>query len=117
MHTELKLHQVNPGKLLISYVERRLNFSLSRFGERIGRVTARIRVSDGTTPGDITCRISAGLHPFGLILAEATDADAYTAIDRCVTRLARRCESRCTRHRSTRSSRTSIRTSKLFPAA
>jgi ribosomal subunit interface protein len=117
MHIELKLHQVNPEELLMSYVERRLNFGLNRFGERVGRVTTRIRVSDGSTPEEITCRITADLRPFGAILAEATDADVYTAIDRCVARLARRCDSKCARPRSARSSRTSIRTSKLFPAA
>jgi ribosomal subunit interface protein len=117
MNIELKLHQVNPEELLMSYVERRLNFSLSRFGQRVGRVTTRIRISDSSEPGEITCRISADLHPFGAILAEATDADVFTAIDRCAARLARRCESKCSRPRSTRSSRTSIRTSKLFPAA
>ena len=117
MHIELKLNRVDPEDLLMSYVERRLNFGLSRFGERVRRVTARIRASEGSTPGEITCRISADVHPFGAILAEATDADVYTAIDRSVARLARRCDSKCTRPRSARSSRTSIRTSKLFPAA
>jgi ribosomal subunit interface protein len=117
MHIELKLREVNPEELLMRYVERRLNFSLSRFGDRVGKVTTRIRVSDSSTPEEITCRVSADLHPFGVILAEATDADVYTAIDRCVARLARRCESKCARPRSTRSSRTSVRTSKLFPAA
>jgi ribosomal subunit interface protein len=117
MHLELKLDQVNPEEMLRSYVERRLYFNLSRFGERVNRVTTRIRASEGSTPQEITCRISAALHPFGPILAEATDADVYTAIDRCVARLARRCDSKCARPRSARSSRTSIRTSKLFPAA
>ena len=117
MHIELKLREVDPRELLMSYVERRLNFSLSRFGDRVGRVTTRIRVSDVSTPEEITCHMSADLHPFGAILAEATDADVYTAIDRSVARLARRCESKCARSRSARSSRTSIRTSRLFPAA
>lgn len=117
MHIELKLHQVDPEKLLKSYVERRVNFGLSRFGERVGKVTTRIRVSDSGTAEDVTCRMSADLHPFGAILAEATDTDVYTAIDRCVARLARRCDSKCARPRSARSSRTSIRTSRLFPAA
>jgi ribosomal subunit interface protein len=117
MHLEFKLHQVNTEELLMSYVERRLYFGLSRFGERIGKVTTRIRVSEGSTPGEITCRISADLRPFGTVMAEAADADVYTAIDRCVARLARRCDSKCTRSRSARSSRTSIRTSRLFPAA
>jgi ribosomal subunit interface protein len=117
MHMEFKLHQVNPQELLISYVERRLHFALSRFGDRVGKVTTRIRLSDASTTGEIMCRISADLRPFGAVLAEATDADVYTAIDRCVARLARRCDSKCTRSRGAQSSRTSIRTSKLFPAA
>jgi ribosomal subunit interface protein len=116
MYLEFKLHQVNPEELLMSYVERRLRFGLSRFGDRVGRVTTRIRAS-GSAPGGITCRISADLRPFGAILAEATDGDVYAAIDRSVARLARRCDSKYTRSRSARSSRTSIRTSKLSHAA
>jgi ribosomal subunit interface protein len=117
MHLELKLHQLDAEELLRDYVERRLNFSLSRFGERVGRVTTRISVSDSSASQEITCRITADLRPFGVIVAEARDADVYTAIDRCSARLARRCESKSERPRSARSSRASIRTSMLFPAA
>ena len=117
MHIELKLHQLDPEELLRDYVERRLNFSLSRFGERVGKVTTRIRVSDDSTSQEMTCRMTADLRPFGVIMAEARDADVYMAIDRCAARLARRCDSKSERPRSARSSRTSIRTSKLLPAA
>src|SRR4051812_8199205 len=117
MHMEFKFHQLNPEELLMSYVERRLHFALSRFGDRVGKVTTRIRLSHASTPGEIMCRTSADLRPFGAVVAEAADADVYTAIDRCIARLARRCDSKCTRSRGTRSSRTTIRTSKLFTAA
>ncbi len=109
MHTEVKLHHVNPERLLSEYVERRLSFALGRFGHRIGRVTVRIASAPVGAPDQFLCRMTADLNPFGTISAEATDPDVYSAIDRCAGRLARQCESKCARPRSTRSSRMSIR--------
>ncbi len=109
MHTEFKLHHVSPERLLSEYVERRLNFALSRFGERIGRVTTRISILSASRSQDLLCRINADLHPFGVVTAEAVDVDVYSAIDRCVSRLARICQSKCARPRSRTVSRSSIR--------
>jgi ribosome-associated translation inhibitor RaiA len=117
MHIELKLHQVKPEQLLKAYLERMLSFGLSRFNERMGGVTARISGSESKGPVLMLCRLNAELRPFGTISAEATDVDVYAAIDRAASRLARRCESRCARQWSTRSSRTSIRTSRFLTAA
>lgn len=114
MYTELKLHHVNSDALLLAYIERRLDFVLGRFGPRIGKVTARIRPA---SPDGITCRMTLNLHPFGLIECEATDTDAYAAIDRCAGRLARRCDSRCGRSRSSRMNRLSIRVPGTMPLA
>lgn len=117
MHVELKLQQVNPEKLLLDYAERRINFLLSRFGERIGKVTTRISGSADRGSSDLICRVSADLHPFGVITAEAIGSDVYTSIDRCTARLARRCASKCERQRDGRLSRKSIRSSGSLPAA
>ncbi len=109
MHTELRLQRINPETLLCDYIDRRLYFALSRFGERMGRVTTRINTSAGNSSQEFTCRIAADLRPFGVITTEASDADVYTAIDRCISRLARRCQAKCARPRSVRPSRASIR--------
>lgn len=109
MHTELKMSRVNPESLLRSYVERRLYFALSRFGSRVGRVTVTIAPDSSARTEDLSCRIIADLHPFGAVIAEASDADVYSAIDRAVARLVRRCQSKCARQRSGTERRTSIR--------
>lgn len=108
MQTELKVHRVNSEELLHQYVERRLSYLLSRFGDRIGKVTARL-ASSGSASSDLVCRMTAELRPFGVITAEATDPDAYSAIDRCAGRLARRCESKCARPRGNTQNRATIR--------
>lgn len=117
MHTELKLHHVNPERLLTEYVERRLNFTLARFGDRISRVTTRISSAPAGTPEQLMCRMTADLRYFGAISAEAVDTDVYSAIDRCAGRLARQCESKCGRPRSARTSRESIRMPGFISAA
>ncbi len=114
MHSELRLHQLNPERVLNDYVDRRLSFVLSRFGERIGRVTARVTA---TAPQSVQCRITAELRPVGAVTAMAEDADAFAAIDRCLGRLARRCQSKSMRTRNGRSARVSIRNTDDFAAA
>jgi ribosomal subunit interface protein len=117
MHSEFKLHGVNAEELLREYVERRLHFALGRFGERIARVTTRISAHVGNRSNDLTCRITADLQPFGAVTAEASNADVYTAIDRCISRLTRQCQSKCTRSRSGQSGRASIRVPGYLSAA
>jgi ribosomal subunit interface protein len=117
MHSELKLHHVNAEHLIHRYVERRLSFGLSRFGDRLGRVTVRIGASDRGKSEAMVCRITADLHSFGVITAEASDPDIYIAVDRCTARLARRCASRCGRRRNARPARISIRAPWALPAA
>lgn len=116
MQVEIKILQLNSDKLICDYVVRRLNFALSRFGERIGKVTARIGVENTGVPHSLTCRITAEVHPFGVVTAEAMDPDVYSAIERSVARLERQCQSKCSRKRSS-SSRDSIRIPTQKPAA
>ena len=117
MRSELRLHHVNAQQLLHRYVERRLNFGLSRFGERLGRVMVRIRASERDKTDAIVCRITADLHSFGVITAEAVDPDVYAAIDRCINRLARRCATQCSRERRPRPARISTPNSWTLPVA
>jgi len=109
MHTELKLRNISSERILKEYIERRLTFAMSRYGERVSRVTVRIGTAAGGKTEDRSCHITADLHPFGVITAEAIDRDVYSAIDRCVGRLARRFQSKSAQPRSVRSSRASIR--------
>lgn len=109
MHTELKLHGVSPEQFFRSYVERRLRFAVSRFGDRIGTVTTRISTPTQGPANDVLCQISADFRPFGTITAEASDPDVFSAIDRCIGKFTRRCESKSARSRSRRPNRFSIR--------
>ncbi len=117
MHIELKLHQVQSDSLLLAYVERRLNFLLGRFRPRIGRVTVRIGGNPTMRPDETLCRMTVELQPFGPITSEAVDADAYTAIERCANRLARRCDTKYARFRALRTGRASIRVPDSLPKA
>mgnify|MGYP005815758727 CR=1 FL=1 len=117
MHTQIKLHHVSPEQLLKCYVERRLNFAASRFGERIARVTTRISAPSAASSSTLLCHMSATFHPFGVVTAEASDSDVYTAIDRCADKLTRRCESKSLRSRRGSLSRLSIRTPGHLDAA
>jgi ribosome-associated translation inhibitor RaiA len=117
MHTELKLRHVNAEQLLLGYIERRLEFALARFGDKLGCITVRIGASGRSKTDATLCRITADLHSFGSIVAEASDPDVYTAIDRCTARFARRCASRYTRQRSARAAKISIRVPWSLPIA
>jgi ribosomal subunit interface protein len=117
MHTELKLHHIKAEQLLLGHVERRFSRALARFGDKLGRITVRIGVSGRGRTDTIVCRISADIHSFGFIVAEASDANMYTALDRCTARFARRCASRCMRQRSARAARFSIRSPWSLPIA
>lgn len=116
MHTEIKILQINSDRLVSNYVARRLSFALGRFGERIGKVTARIGVASNGAPQDFVCRVTAEFHPFGLVTAEAIDPDVYSAIERSASRLERQCQSKCARRKGG-SRRDSIRIPIQKPAA
>lgn len=109
MRIELKLHHLNTEELLFKYVVRRLNFVLSRFGNRIGKVTVRLSAPNNS---ELACLMTAELHSFGVITAESVDVDAFSAIDQSAGRLARRCDSKCNRLRGGVLDRATIRISK-----
>ena len=67
-----------------SYVERRLQFALNRFGQRVGRVIVRL-CPDG--PAGNRCSINVNVRPFGLITVEESDSDLFAAIDRATGKI------------------------------
>ncbi len=81
------IEEIEPLK---TYVTQLLLFVLSRFGERITRVGARL-VRIQTEPGEaqLGCRLTVSLNSGREILAEVSDRDAYAAIDQAVDRVRR----------------------------
>jgi putative sigma-54 modulation protein len=80
------IHQrdIKLSKLLRAHVERRLRFALSRFGDRIGRVT----VSLSDTGNASRCQIRVALRPRSLKV-EDSDSTPRTAVNNAVQRLSR----------------------------
>ncbi len=75
---------------LKTYVTQRLLFVLSRFGERITRVGARlVRIQTESEEAQLRCRVTVSLNSGRKILAEVSDRDAYAAIDETVDRVRR----------------------------
>lgn len=110
MELEIRVQHTDLTEALRSYVERRLRFSLGRFGGRVGRVTVRIFDLNGPRGGnDKCCRLSAGVVPSGGVGVEATDANLYAAIDRATERLGRSFRRHLDRMRTARTRHESVR--------
>jgi ribosome-associated translation inhibitor RaiA len=72
------------------HIERRLQFTLGRFGARIARVI--VTLADLSEPPggiDKQCRMVAALVPQGKVVVEANDVELVLAIDRAAERLGR----------------------------
>lgn len=73
-----------------AHVERRLRFTLGRFGERIIRVTVTLTELGEPRGGvDKQCRMIAALVPQGEVAVEVNDVEILLAIDRAAERLGR----------------------------
>lgn len=84
MDADIRILSTDLTEALQSYIERRLHFSLGRFGRRVGRVRVRISDVNGIRGGtDKACHVSAELLPSGgTLLQQAVDANLYAAIGR-----------------------------------
>jgi ribosome-associated translation inhibitor RaiA len=88
---------------LRKYIERRLDFTLGRFAERVGRVRVKISGLNGSRGGTTaSCRISADLSPSGRVALQETDIDLYAAIDSAVNRVGRLLSQRLERLRESK---------------
>lgn len=111
MQVELRVQNTDLADAIRTYIERRLRFSLSRFGGRVGRVTVRISDLNGPRGGmDKCCRITAELIPTGMVMLEETDGDLYAAIDRATERVGRSFSRELDRQHRWRAKRESVRT-------
>lgn len=86
MDADIRILSTDLTEALQSYIERRLHFSLGRFGKRVGRVKVRITDVNGFRGGvDKVCCVSAELLPSGVaVIQRAVDANLYVAIGRAV---------------------------------
>jgi putative sigma-54 modulation protein len=84
MQVAIHNYRTNFAEAFKSYVERRLQFALNRFGQRVGRVIVRI-CPDG--PAENRCSIKVNVQPFGRIAVEESDSDLFAAIDRATGKI------------------------------
>ena len=85
MNIRMRVRDAGVTSALRAHVERRLGFALSRFGERIGRVT--VRLSETGDAGK-RCQIDVDLGP-RIISVEDTDVDLFAAVDHAANRVSR----------------------------
>ena len=110
MDLEVRIHNTDLTAALRAYIDRRLRFSISRYGQ-LGRVTVRVSDLNGPRGGpDKCCRIVAELMPSGMVVLQVIDADLFGAIDRAVDRVGRALARQLARARELRTGRETVRT-------
>lgn len=107
MHIAHYVVEADLGVAFKTYIERRLQFALSRYSGRVGHVAVRVS-TDGRS--ESRCRISADLVPFGRVSVDEADADLFAAIDRATGRIGRLFGRELERLREARIGRESVRT-------
>ena len=114
MDADIRILSTDLTEALQSYIERRLHFSLGRFGGRVGRVRVRITDVNGPRGGpDKSCHISAELLPSGMtLLQQATDANLYAAIGRATEGIGRSFARALGRNRERKRKRETVRFSR-----
>jgi ribosome hibernation promoting factor len=105
---QIRMHVTDSdvSEALRAYIERRLRFALSRFGNRVGPIIVRLR-SDG--PAEHYCRMSAEILPFGRVMVTQSDFDLFTAIDRAAGKIGLQFGRELERLRDARVGRQSVR--------
>jgi hypothetical protein len=84
MDADIRILNTDLTEALQSHIERRLHFSMGRFGRRMGRVRVRIPDVNGCRGGaDKSCQIFAELLRTGkALLQQAVDANLCADIGR-----------------------------------
>jgi ribosome hibernation promoting factor len=79
---------VRPG--LKDHVERRLDFALNRFEDRIDHIAVKLEDLNGPKGGvDKQCRVMVQLHKLPNAIVEQTAEDMYAAVDLAADRVGR----------------------------
>ncbi len=88
MLLEMHARGVDVDHGLREYVERRLDFALSRFGSQITKAAVHLTDTNGPKGGiDKSCQIVVRLKGLGDIVAEVEDAEWPVTIDRAAARI------------------------------
>jgi putative sigma-54 modulation protein len=104
MNFSIRGRHIELTAALLAHVERRLRFTLSRFGQKIRQVAVQLWDLNGPPGGlDRRCRVTVTLSPSGKVMVEARDADLHVAIDRAADRLERSVTRALERRRETQS--------------
>jgi putative sigma-54 modulation protein len=84
----LKDRGVRRPQDLPQHIERRLRFALSRFSGRIQKIVVFLDDQNGPRGGpDKVCRVLVKTRGLGVVLASATHADWFTAVDQAAGRI------------------------------
>lgn len=90
MEIQLRSSHIDLDDTLREHVERRLHFSLARFGNHIQRVRVQMLDINGPRGGkDKCCRIEIRMQGTPGVFVEDTDTDLLAAIDRAADRAGR----------------------------
>jgi putative sigma-54 modulation protein len=110
MLVEIRARHGRLTSSLEEQLERRLRFTLGRFGDRIRQAAVQLEDLNGPRGGeDQHCRIEVSLVPSGSIMAEATDTEVAAAVGRAAERVARRVRDALDRRRTLRTRTTTPR--------
>lgn len=90
MQIQIQATGIGLNDPLISHVQRRLRYALSRSDDRVSRVTVRLSDINGPKGGvDKACRIEVRLAGRPSVVIEDIQSDLYTAVDRAAGRAGR----------------------------
>lgn len=90
MQIQIQATGIGLNDPLISHVQRRLRYALSRSDDRVSRVTVRLSDINGPKGGvDKACRIEVRLAGRPSVVIEDIQSDIYTAVDRAAGRAGR----------------------------
>lgn len=91
MNVAVSIRTIHIPEALRAHVQRRLQFSIARFANRLGDVSIRIGHTEGASGERVyVCRAEAEVRPpGGTVLEEVADRDLYTAIDLTADRIGR----------------------------
>lgn len=104
MQTEIHISQrLQEREELQEHIERRLDFALGRFGERVNRVSVHVSDENGPKGGvDTRCKMHVTLHPHGVLHIEQDDSDAEAAVEIASIRLGQAIRRELERQRTAR---------------
>ena len=90
MRLEISGNGIRVTNYLRAYIERRLQFALGRFVNRIDRVRVRLVDVNGPRGGiDKACTVTVGLVRLKSVVVKDVDGDIAAAVDRAAGRVAR----------------------------